>query len=247
MPLRRRLKKNDSIKTSTVQIETKKPVVKTPIAVDETSAQPSATVLAEKDAADSSALNKPVINEPVVEKPAVQEVVHEPVVFNEANSRVYWQEDNDKTNLFVRAEISGPVKLATVTVGSYQIELNSADDSRFEGKIIANEPADNFFKVIIPPVIKIVAEDGQIIESSIDWYNIKIVSPSPLDTYFHAKDSLSPITNIFSVSRSVYLVAIVFFALALALNIFIEIKKQHYHIILQTLGLLGLLLVLFLI
>ena len=79
----------------------------------------------------------------------------------------------------------------------------------------------------------------------VDWFNVKIVSPTPWQKYLQAKDTLSVITNIFSVSHWVYLVFIIFFAGALILNIFVEFKKQHPHIILQTIGLLGLLACLF--
>ena len=214
-----------SVKTTPAEIaRTKEPEVKTVARAEEPVIQPETIVLAEKEIA----------------------VAKEPVVFDSASSRVYWLEDDKKTNLSVRAKISGPAESAVVIVNSYPIELRAVGDNNFEGELLVNEPADNFFRVIISPVIRITGEDGQITESVIDWYNVKVVSPSPWQTYSQAKDKLPVITNIFSVSRGIYLAVIIFFALALLLNIFIEIRKQHYHIILQTFALLGLLTALFL-
>jgi uncharacterized protein YkwD len=69
---------------------------------------------------------------------------------------------------------------------------------------------------------------------------------NPIQKYQHAKE-VSSISNIFGLSRNIFLAAIIFFSLALALSIFIEFKKQHPHIIAQTTGLVGLLVMLFLV
>lgn len=66
---------------------------------------------------------------------------------------------------------------------------------------------------------------------------------NPVEKYMRAKE-VPPAFDMFGVSRGVFMLAGIFFALALALGIFIEIKKQHPHIIVQTAGLLGLLAVL---
>ncbi|OGH84306.1 MAG: hypothetical protein A2261_00940 [Candidatus Magasanikbacteria bacterium RIFOXYA2_FULL_44_8] len=64
---------------------------------------------------------------------------------------------------------------------------------------------------------------------------------SPLQKYFLAKSTLSPITSIFDVSQKFYFFAIMFFVFALLLNIVIEVRKQHPHVIFQTAGLISLL------
>jgi hypothetical protein len=69
---------------------------------------------------------------------------------------------------------------------------------------------------------------------------------SPLKKYLRAKE-VSPAMEMFGVSQSIFLLAIIFFAVALCMSVFIEIKKQHPHIIAQTAGMIGLLVVLFLI
>jgi hypothetical protein len=64
---------------------------------------------------------------------------------------------------------------------------------------------------------------------------------SPVDKYIQARNVLSPVTNIFAVSKNIYLAALIFFAIVLLLNIAVHIRKQHYHIIVQTSGLIALL------
>lgn len=64
--------------------------------------------------------------------------------------------------------------------------------------------------------------------------------PDPLQKYLHAKRVLSPLTNLFSVARALYLGCLIFFVAALALTIFIKIRQQHFQVIFQTVLLLAL-------
>lgn len=70
---------------------------------------------------------------------------------------------------------------------------------------------------------------------------IKIGSPTPMERYLRAKRTLQPITSLFDVSRGVYFGLLIFFSIALALNILIEFRRQHPHVIANTLGLIALL------
>lgn len=64
---------------------------------------------------------------------------------------------------------------------------------------------------------------------------------SPAQKYFLSKRVLPSFTSIFGVSSAIYLFGIIFFAAALMLSIFIEFRRQHAHVIIQTAGLIGLL------
>lgn len=68
---------------------------------------------------------------------------------------------------------------------------------------------------------------------------------NPIQKYGHIKLAYQN-SDIFSFSNNLFLFAIIFFGLALVLSVVIEIRKQHPHIIVQTTGLVGLLVVLFL-
>lgn len=64
---------------------------------------------------------------------------------------------------------------------------------------------------------------------------------TPIAKYMQAKKVLFPLTNIFQVSKNIYLGAMLFFVFVLLLNIVIHFRKKHYHIIAQTGGLVALL------
>ena len=169
-----------------------------------------------------------------------------PVKYNKDDSKVYWEEAGDKINVSVKASISGPVELASVTVGDKVVILRKENDE-YVGSAVIDQPTTQFFKIIISPVVKIKNTTGDIITDTIAWNSVKVISPTLVEKYIRAKQSLSFLTSIFSISKNIYFAFIVFFSLALLLKIFIEIRKQHPHVILQTAGLICLLVYLYLV
>ncbi|MFA5127411.1 MAG: CAP domain-containing protein [Patescibacteria group bacterium] len=164
----------------------------------------------------------------------------QPAIFDHANSKVYWQEADGGTKISVRAKITGSVDSAQVNVNDNLIDLQSSGDSMYQGEFFVNEPAENFFKVIVLPEIKI-ASAGTAFQDSVDWFNIQTTGQTPVQKYIKAQSALSGWTKIFSVTRDIYCIFIGIFSAALLLSIFVEFKRQHPHIIIQTLGLIGLL------
>lgn len=61
--------------------------------------------------------------------------------------------------------------------------------------------------------------------------------PTPVEKYLHAKSVLFPLTSIFSVARIIYFGLLTLFIIALVINILVEIRRQHYGVIIQTIGL----------
>ncbi len=168
------------------------------------------------------------------------------VSYDKINSKVYWEQSSGKINVSVKALIAGPVESASVSIGETTILLHKENEA-YIGSVTINQTVDEFFKVIISPVIKIKSATGEVIDDTIDWNTIKIVSPTPVEKYIQARQSLGFLTNIFSVSKNIYFVFIAFFFLSLLLNIFIEIRKQHPRVIMQTVGLIGLLICLYIV
>lgn len=80
-------------------------------------------------------------------------------------------------------------------------------------------------------------EESTIVSSPVVGAN----GPTPVEKYIYAKNFFKPITRIFDVSEKIYLGAMIFFMIVLGINIFVEIKKQHPHVIMQTTGLIWLL------
>jgi len=73
---------------------------------------------------------------------------------------------------------------------------------------------------------------------------VDLKAPTPIEKYIQSKSVLSPITNIFEVSRNIYLVSICFFIFTLLLSVFFEIHKKHPHVVFKTSGLIVLLVLL---
>jgi hypothetical protein len=168
------------------------------------------------------------------------------LAYDKNNSRVFWQETNGKTMLSAKTFISGDVILAQAQVNEYTIDIFPTEEQNvYTGAIEIFKPADDLFHVILTPTIHIVGMNNETIDDVIAWNSVKIVSPTPMEKYTHAKSYLGIITNIFDISRGLYLGFIIFFSVALLLKIIIQIKKQQYHIIGQTLALIGLLIICF--
>ncbi len=156
-------------------------------------------------------------------------------------SRVYWLEEDGSTVLVVRARFREKITSAAAYVNNYPIELTRSANNEYAGSLTVAGPADSFFRSVVAPAIIITTRGGEKIQDTIDWYNIKAVNENPIERYFEAKSMLAPLTSLFKVSRGLYLGFTVFFLVALAINILIEVRKRHYHIIAQTILMLGLL------
>ncbi|MSU74924.1 MAG: CAP domain-containing protein [Candidatus Magasanikbacteria bacterium] len=157
------------------------------------------------------------------------------------HSHVFWAGDNNQTVLTIKARLTGPVAGASVIVGQYSIPLTSdpASDDWTADLRVPLSPETFFHPIIIPSII-IRAPQGQEVTDSIDWYTVKVTAPSPMEQYFNAQ-VLPSFKWLFSASQGIYLGFLIFFSLVLVLNIVIEFRRQHPHIIVQTVALLGLL------
>ncbi len=163
--------------------------------------------------------------------------------YDASRSFVSWQDVNsgNSTKLEIQAVVHGTATQASASVNGYTIPLHRVADSLYQASWTVPEPSDNLFRVIIAPSINLTMEDGSSWQDSIPWQSPKIVSPTPVERYFAANRWLSGSIPIFSIVRGLYLAALIFFSIALALNIFIEIRKQHPHVIMQTGALIALL------
>ncbi|OGH66575.1 MAG: hypothetical protein A3B90_00890 [Candidatus Magasanikbacteria bacterium RIFCSPHIGHO2_02_FULL_41_13] len=162
--------------------------------------------------------------------------------FVSEKSFIDWKEvEKDKTLFSAVVFIEGDVKSASVILNQHSFPLQKWDDTLYQGTLLLSEPVDNFFKPVVGASLKIIGSDGQVTNEVLSWKQIKVVSPSPLEKYIRAKSLPGIPEQIFNFSRGVYVFFLVFFSLALVLSIFIEIRRQHHHIIAQTLGLLVLL------
>ncbi|MFH1427843.1 MAG: CAP domain-containing protein [Patescibacteria group bacterium] len=166
------------------------------------------------------------------------------IVYDKEKSKVYWSYDGQKTILIAKAYITGDVNKVTVTANNYPLELKANDNQAdlYTGRLTVNAPIEDFFKVVIEPTIEITTKDGARIVDSINWFEIKVVSPTPTEKYLQAQKVLpGTIGKLFNAEKGIYIIALIFFAFALLLNIVIEVKTQKPHIIIPTVLLIALL------
>ncbi len=170
-------------------------------------------------------------------------------VLDETKSFVAWEKiGEDITRLKAEVAVQGPVKTAYVEVGDIRIPLQEEVKSGvLRGEQAVIRPVESFFTIVVSPIVKIESPTGEQIVENVPWKEVLVVSPTPVEKYVRAKSVLGGITGIFKFSDWVYYGFIGFFALALGLMIGIEARRQHHHIIAQTLAVLMLLVVLVLI
>ncbi|HYE60044.1 MAG TPA: CAP domain-containing protein [Candidatus Kapabacteria bacterium] len=178
----------------------------------------------------------------------VGESVPLPIVLDADHSSLLWRDvEEGKTKLIASAIMSGPVKEATVSVKEYTIPLAQATETPdlYYGELIIPITSDVLFDVVTLPTVSITDMNGTVTTHPLRWERVKVVSPTPIEKYTKSKAVLGSITSIFTVSKTIYGVLFFFFLTALILNIVIEFKKQHPHVIAQTTALLALFLFFF--
>lgn len=185
----------------------------------------------------------PTLPGPVFTSEPVVQQVH----FLSDASSIDWQDQGDKTLLNAKVAVEGDVQSVSVFVGQYVMSLQKGEGGIYTGTLLAHEPVNNFFKPIVEPSITILGKDRSVTKDVLVWQKVKLVSPTPLEKYTRARDLVGIPSHVFEFSRGVYLFFIVFFSLSLLISIVVEIRRQHHHIIAQTLGLIVLLTTLFLI
>lgn len=170
--------------------------------------------------------------------------VSEPVVYFRERSLVFWREvGEDLTRISVQAFIEGEVEHVEVFVHGTTFPLTQPQGSTlYTGDRVLEASVDDIFKVVIRPSITITGVHGERIEDIISWSEVKIVNPSPVEKYTLANSVMPKVLGIgtpFSVANLLLIALIALFGILLLMKIFIEIKHQHYSIIVQTLFVIG--------
>jgi hypothetical protein len=176
-----------------------------------------------------------------------------PPIIEYDKSYVMIEESPNNKSKIVKAFVflSTDTSAAKVNFNSYEINLVQDENEieKWTGELTIFEE-DN--EIILSPIVlpSLTAQDqaGNIVTDNIQWLTIVPVKPSLTTQYTFAKDNLPKfIQPLFTLSSIYYKILLTIAIVALLLSIFIEIKRQHPHIILSALGLIGLLLVFILI
>jgi len=228
------------IKPAAAEIsEPVEPLVQASRGEEETVPAGESQILAEKVAEEPDlTLNQAELAEPsLVERPLI----------DQARSKLYIDQPEGREEKIVRviAYLSSAAVKAQVNFNNYFIDLSPADDG--EGKwtgqtIIFKEDDEQIFNPVV--LATITAEDVSGSKATMDlaWDNIQPAKTTLLKQYYfikqHRTSYLAPLFNVTSIFYKIILLIAV---IALGLNIFIQVRKQHPHVIASTLGFIALL------
>ncbi len=172
-------------------------------------------------------------------------IVSEPLTIDPTDSNVTWQQADGGAVVTAQAYLKGAVQTATVEVQEYSFQLEPgatrADGyTRYAGTYLLPLTPRELFRVVIQPSLVVDPPAGETLQSSLPWIAPLIVTPTPIEKYLLARKTLPLISTAVQFAQGVYWFFLGFFFVALILSIVIEFKKQHPHVILQTLALIGL-------
>lgn len=201
--------------TSVAESSIKTSPEKTPQPVDNTGAK---AVLSEKTS----------IISPIADRTRTNVTIDKPVGKNERLIKV-------------EAALVPDTQAATATVLDKKIPLAQTSDGSWQGQAIAfvGKAGQNSVQPIIPASLTITDKTGQITQADINMENITPWKTSLARQYSLLRNNPNKaLSKIFNIS-SIYFKIILFLAIiALALNVFIEIKKQHLRLVVSGLGLI---------
>lgn len=152
-----------------------------------------------------------------------------------------------KDKLIVRAEayLSPDTKMAEIYFQDNRLELkrDETDLNKWAGQqiVFLSNQAENGAPIVLPGLL---AEDyyGNAAKTDIRLENVRPNGLSLFDKYLFFRNHQSrTMESLFDISSFYYKTLLIFLAISLLLNIFIEIKRQHPHIIFTTLGVMSLL------
>jgi hypothetical protein len=167
--------------------------------------------------------------------------------YSPEHSGVAWKEVAGGIEVHITAAVTGSVKEARVVFSDSTVLLAPTDAvGVYAASHLLHVSKQELFKVIVFPTIEVVATDGEKLSDTIAWQNPPVISPTPLERYMAAERSVPLAASLFTFSRGLYIGFLILFTLSFISLIAIEVRKQHPHIIVQTLGLMGLLVVLIL-
>ncbi|MDO8592988.1 MAG: CAP domain-containing protein [bacterium] len=171
----------------------------------------------------------------------------EPPQIDQERSRLYIDQPRGKTEKIVRAEVylSADAIKARAHFNNYFIDLKPEDSQsgRWTGRtIIFGQNQEQIFNPVV--LASVTAEDraGNTATRDLNWDKIMPARTTLLKQYYFIKQHQPAyIKPLFDITSFYYKIILILASIVLALNVLIQFKKQHPHLILSTLGLIGLL------
>jgi len=152
---------------------------------------------------------------------------------------------NDDLVLKANAYLSDDAKEAYVSFADNKITLTRdySEEGKWTGyQIISGVDYNTLFNPIVMASLTAVDSADNKLTQDIKWQDIKPVAGSTINQYSFLRQSQSKfITPLFKIGNIYYQIMLIIALIALLLNIFIQIRKQHFATIASTLGFMVLL------
>jgi len=172
-----------------------------------------------------------------------------PPAVDRPNSTVEMAElSRDSFVISATALLSADTKEAEVSFNNYRIALEpeAGNPNRWSGRqIIFKQNEEQIFNPVILPSLYAADELGNAGTTDLSWLKPTPTKSSLINQYFFFRSHQPAFAKkMFDITSAYYKLLILFLTVAMLLHIFIEIKKQHPHIIASALGVISLLIIL---
>ncbi|MFH0955871.1 MAG: CAP domain-containing protein [Candidatus Falkowbacteria bacterium] len=152
---------------------------------------------------------------------------------------------NNEKAIQIEVTLPEDTVLAEVIIDNKKIILDKAADQTDSWRgvsLISQAEEKNILDPLIPASITVTDSAGIVSYGKIDWDEIKMIKTTPLEQYQLYKNyPAAGMGTIMDLSGLYFKLILGLALIALLLNIFIEIRKQHPHIIFYSFAFLGLL------
>ncbi|MFA6308061.1 MAG: CAP domain-containing protein [Patescibacteria group bacterium] len=152
---------------------------------------------------------------------------------------------SDDIVLKATAYLSDDTSEAFVSFAGNDIVLTrdySQADKWIGHSIISGVDYNDLFNPIVLATLTAVDKSGNTLIQDINWQDIKPAIGSTISQYSFLKESKSKfIEPLFNIGDIYYKIILILASIALLLNVFVQIRKQHTRTIASTLGLMALL------
>lgn len=190
----------------------------------------------------------PTVNQPLATTtPAAEKTAEKEIAINQQTAVLSVKSGPLDSEKAIQIETALPKDTgsAEVIVNGKKIILDKIPEkpANWRGvSLISRAEEKNILNPLIPASITVIDSAGATAHGKIDWDEVKIIKATPLEHYQLFKSNsaagLAPIMNL----SGLYFKLLLSLALiALLLNIFIEIRKQHPRVIFYSFAFIGLL------
>ncbi|MDD4271815.1 MAG: CAP domain-containing protein [Patescibacteria group bacterium] len=195
-------------------------------------------------------LIQPEVNQPAGNSEVQGEKVNltpAPAAINQQTTILSIKADplNNEKAIQIKTILPEDTVSAEIIVDNKKIALNkeSSQANIWNGAaLISAAEEKNILNPLVPASLTATNSSGAAGYGKVDWDDVKIIKTTPLEHYqLYKNNPAAAMAPVMSLSNLYFKLILALALIALILNIFIEIKKQHPHIIAYSLAFLSLL------